>query len=128
MKGVCKKLFRDASVPKEIRLRRAEGVRLLGREFRLVGEAASKLLHGEGKHHSKMSADDIKAQLSVAAMATMAKAQGQEMTKEDQEEMLKQAKQMAAMQQQQQQFGAGGEFDDAAAAAASGGVEGSETK
>ena len=40
-----------------------------------------------------MSADEIKAQLSVAAMATVAKAQGQEMTTEDQEEMMKQARQ-----------------------------------
>ena len=52
-----------------------------------MGVAAAKL------NKSKMSADDIKAQLSVAAMATMAKAQGQEMTKEDQEEMMRQAKQ-----------------------------------
>mmetsp|Transcript_104923 Transcript_104923/g.157139 ORF Transcript_104923/g.157139 Transcript_104923/m.157139 type:complete len:542 (-) Transcript_104923:184-1809(-) len=93
LKGVCSKLFKDASVPKEIRLRRAEGVRLLGREFRLVGAAAAKL------NKSTMSADDIKAQLSVAAMATMAKAQGQEMTKEDQEEMIRQAK-LAAQEQQ----------------------------
>jgi curved DNA-binding protein CbpA len=93
LKGVCTKLFQDASVPKEIRLRRAEGVRLLGKEFRLVGAAAAKL------NKSTMSADDIKAQLSVAAMATMAKAQGQEITKEDQEEMIRQAK-LAAQQQQ----------------------------
>merc|ERR1711920_893913 len=84
---VCKKLFDDASVPKDIRFRRAEGVRLLGKEFRKVGYAASKL------NKSKMSADEIKAKLSVAAMATMAKAQGQEMTEEDQQEMLRQAKQ-----------------------------------
>eukprot|EP00934_Nitzschia_sp_Nitz4_P003505 Nitzschia sp. Nitz4//scaffold16_size188269//133398//135024//NITZ4_001807-RA/size188269-augustus-gene-0.96-mRNA-1//-1//CDS//3329538565//3495//frame0 len=86
LKAVCKKLFNDASAPMPIRLRRAEGVRLLGKEFRLVGAAAAKL------NTSKMSADDIKAQLSVAAMATMARAQGQEMTKEDQAEMLRQAK------------------------------------
>ena len=83
---VCKKVFQDASVPKEIRFRRAEGVRLLGKEFRKVGYAASKL------NKDSMSADDIKAKLSVAAMATMAKAQGQEMTMEDQQEMMRQAK------------------------------------
>jgi curved DNA-binding protein CbpA len=87
LKATCKKLFNDASVPKEIRLRRAEGVRLLGREFRWVGIEAGKL------NTSKMSADDIKATLNVAAMATMAKAQGQEMTEEDQKEMMKQTKQ-----------------------------------
>ena len=89
LKAVCKKLFRDASVPKEIRIRRAEGVRLLGKEFRLVGMAAAKLNHGSSK---KMSAEDIKAQLSVAAMATMAQAQGQEMTPEDQAAMMAQAR------------------------------------
>ena len=102
LKSVCKKLFRDASVPKNIRIRRAEGVRLLGKEFRLVGQAAAKL-------SSKMSADDIKAQLSVAAMATMAQAQGQEMTREDQEAMMQQAReQMKMMEQQQEQFKASG--------------------
>lgn len=83
---VCKKLFADATVPKEIRYRRAEAVRLLGKTFRKVGYAASKL------NKDSMSADDIKAKLSVAAMATMAKAQGQELTEEDQREMMKQAK------------------------------------
>ena len=51
---------------------------------------ASKLNKEKRKN---MSADEIKAQLSVAAMATVAKAQGQEMTTEDQEEMMKQARQ-----------------------------------
>mmetsp|Transcript_21098 Transcript_21098/g.31264 ORF Transcript_21098/g.31264 Transcript_21098/m.31264 type:complete len:511 (-) Transcript_21098:86-1618(-) len=87
LKEVCKKLFSDASVPKEIRLRRAEAVRLLGKEFKEVGAWAAKLDTG------KMSADDIKAKVSVAAMATMAKAQGQDITEEDQKEMMKQAKQ-----------------------------------
>jgi hypothetical protein len=93
LKGVCKKLFDDASVPKDLRIRRAEAVRILGKEFRLVGEKAAKL------NKSTMSADDIKAQLSVAAMATMAQAQGQEITEEDRQEMIKQAKmEMAQMQ------------------------------
>lgn len=97
LKKVCRKLFDDATVPKHIRLRRAEGVRLLGREFHLVGTAAAKL------NKTKMTADDIKAQLSVAAMATMAKAQGQELTKEDQDEMMRQAKQQLDPSQQQEQ-------------------------
>ncbi|KAL3925101.1 MAG: hypothetical protein SGILL_000627 [Bacillariaceae sp.] len=93
LKGVCKKLFDDASVPKELRIRRAEAVRVLGKEFRIVGEKAAKL------NKSKMNADDIKAQLSVAAMATMAQAQGQEMTDEDRQQMMAQAKaEMAQMQ------------------------------
>jgi hypothetical protein len=112
LKAVCKKLFRDATVPKHVRIRRAEGVRLLGKEFRLVGTAARKLNKANGG--GKMSAEDIKAQLSVAAMATMAQAQGQEMTAEDQEAMMQQAKaQMGMMQQQQQQQEAAG-TDEAA--------------
>ncbi|KAL3944729.1 MAG: hypothetical protein SGBAC_001200 [Bacillariaceae sp.] len=83
---VCKKLFDDATVPKEIRLRRAEGVRLLGKEFRKVGAAFAR------QNKGPMDAEDIKAKMSVAAMATMAKAQGQEMTEEDQQELMKQAK------------------------------------
>ena len=86
LQKVCKKLFDDASVPKEIRLQRAQAVRLLGREFNRVGVAAAKL------NKSKMTAEDIKAQLSVAAMTTMAHSQGQEITKEDQEELMKQAR------------------------------------
>jgi curved DNA-binding protein CbpA len=86
LQQVCKKLFRDAGVPKEVRLQRAQAVRLLGREFNRVGVAAAKL------NKSSMSADDIKAQLSVAAMTTMAHSQGQEITKEDQEELMKQAR------------------------------------
>jgi hypothetical protein len=93
LKKVCKKLFRDATVPKDIRIRRAEGVRLLGKEFRLVGTAASKM------NSNKMDADDIKAKLSVAAMATMAQAQGQEMTPEDQAAMMAQAKEQMKMMQ-----------------------------
>ncbi|KAG7342969.1 chaperone protein DnaJ [Nitzschia inconspicua] len=103
LRMVCKKLFDDASVSKDLRLRRAEAVRILGKEFRLVGTAAAKL------NTSKMSADDIKAQLNVAAMATMAQAQGQELTEEDRQEMIRQAKlEMQQMQQQQKQQQAGG--------------------
>merc|ERR1739838_147844 len=87
LRKTCKKLFNDASVPKEVRLRRAEGVRLLGKEFKDVGIEAMKL-HSK----QKLSPDDIKAKLNVAAMATMAKAQGQELTDEDQKEMMRQTK------------------------------------
>ena len=108
LQDVCKKLFDDASAgSKQQRLQRAEAVRLLGKEFRTVGEMAYKKNKQERYERaaaagikgkvSKFNADDIKAQMSVAAMTTMAKAQGQELTKEDQDEMLKQAKaQMAA--------------------------------
>jgi hypothetical protein len=86
LKLVCKKLFDDAGVPKDLRLERAEAIRLLGKEFYAVGKAAVQL-------GTNNSAEDIKARLQVASMATMAKAQGQEMTEQDQEDMMKQARQ-----------------------------------
>eukprot|EP00536_Pseudo-nitzschia_multiseries_P008367 jgi/Psemu1/197900/e_gw1.211.82.1 len=97
LKGVCKKLFDDASVSKESRVLRAEAVRILGNEFQVVAA-----LQVNPSTNAKMSADDIKLQMNVAAMATMAKAQGQEMTQDDQQELMKQAKE--AMEQQQQQL------------------------
>ena len=54
-----------------------------------------------GNKTTKMSADEIKAQMNVAAFATMASAQGQTLTEEDQKEMMKQAKEQ--MQQQQKE-------------------------
>lgn len=89
LKEVCRRLFDDASVPKDVRIRRAAAVRLLGHEFFDVGIKAARI----NKTKSKADAEEIKAQLSVAAMATMAKAQGQELTDEDKQEMMRQARQ-----------------------------------
>jgi curved DNA-binding protein CbpA len=80
----CFKLFNDAGVPLESRIERAKAVRILGREFQAVGRKNQKT-----EHHSS---DDIKARVAVATMTTMAKAQGQEVTEEDQLNMMKQAK------------------------------------
>ncbi|GAX20164.1 hypothetical protein FisN_17Lh114 [Fistulifera solaris] len=80
----CYKLFNDAGVPLESRIERAKAVRILGREFQAVGRK-----HQKAEHHSS---DDIKARVAVATMTTMAKAQGQEVTEEDQLNMMKQAK------------------------------------
>jgi len=98
LKDVCKKLFDDASVPKESRFLRAEAIQILGTEFRNVGA-----MEVNPSGNSKMNADDIKLQMNVAAMATMAKAQGQEMSQDDQVEMMKQAREAQLMEQQQQQ-------------------------
>uniref|UniRef100_A0A7S0GHH7 DNAJ-containing protein X-domain domain-containing protein n=2 Tax=Proboscia inermis TaxID=420281 RepID=A0A7S0GHH7_9STRA len=92
IKKVCKKIFHDASVDKEGRIKRAEAMRILGREFHCIGSMAAKC---RGK--SGFTSENIKARMSVAAMTTMAKAQGQEVTEEDQEEMIKQAKQESSM-------------------------------
>jgi len=95
LKDVCKKLFDDASVPKELRFLRAEAVKILGSEFREVGAAMDNINNNKS---AKMSANDIKAQLNVAAMTTMAKAQGQTITEEDQKDMMKHAKEQAKEQ------------------------------
>ncbi|KAL7557514.1 hypothetical protein ACA910_005268 [Epithemia clementina (nom. ined.)] len=83
LKDACKKVLQDG-VPKEERLERAEAIRILGKEFHQVGVIAVKSI--------KFDAEDIKARLNVASMATMAKAQGQEMTEQDQKDMMQQAK------------------------------------
>ena len=99
--AVCRKVFQDASVPKEDRIIRAKAVRKLGAQFQLVGRSFRKQ---EGKQMDTIKdKDDIKARFTVATMATMAKAQGQEISEQDAEDMLQQAKQMSAEEQEQQQ-------------------------
>ena len=86
---VCRKVFQDASVPKEQRFVRAKAVRSLGKEFQTVAKAYKN----STKNH--FEAEDIKARVAAASMTTMAKAQGQEVTEEDQQNMINQAKQMS---------------------------------
>ena len=83
----CKKLFDDASVPKCDRLTRAAAVRRLGKAFQKVGK-----YHRSIRPKEEFNTDDAMARVAVATMTTMAKAQGQEVTEEDQEIMLEQAK------------------------------------
>lgn len=98
LREVCKKLLDDAGIPKDLRKDRAEALRIMGREFHAIGTEAARqnkmnqAQGGGGAGGGKDSVHDIKARFAVATMATMANAQGQEMTREDQEEMLKQAK------------------------------------
>ena len=96
LKGVCKKVFDDASVPKASRFLRAEAIQILGAQFQEIGATNQS-------DNSAMNAEDIKLQLNVAAMATMAKAQGQELSEDDQRELMKQAKEAQMMEQLQQQ-------------------------
>ena len=88
LKIACQKVFNDASVPKPMRLQRAEAVKILGREFYMLGK--QELVAQRSANN--FAADDIKARVAVATMTTMAKAQGQDVTEEDQEQMIKQAK------------------------------------
>jgi curved DNA-binding protein CbpA len=88
LRNACNKLFDDASVPKSDRLKRAEAVRILGKQFQNVGK------HHRSKNSAKseFNKDDALARVAVATMTTVAKAQGQEVTEDDQEMMLAQAK------------------------------------
>jgi hypothetical protein len=90
LKHACKKLTVDAEVPMETRIQRAEAIRLIGEEFYLIGKA------GGGEKYSVKDTADIKARAEVAVMTTMAKAQGQEVSEEDTEEMIKNAQNMRA--------------------------------
>jgi len=89
LKRACHKLFTDAGVSADMRLKRANAVRILGVEFRNVGQ----MMGGSQDVETKES---IKARAEVAVMTTMAKAQGQEVSEDDTEEMIKQAKSNAA--------------------------------
>jgi len=93
LKSVCAKLFSDAAVDLEGRLRRAEAVQILGREFYTIGKISNRT------DTKNIDTEDIKARAAVAAMTTMAKAQGQEVTEQDTEEMIKQAKTMSMAEQ-----------------------------
>ena len=94
LKNSCKKLFVDADVPMSDRLLRAEAILVIGSEFHAIGKA-------RGGGDSGGDADDIRARAEVAVMTTMAKAQGQEVSEEDTEEMIRQAKVMKVELQQQ---------------------------
>jgi DnaJ-class molecular chaperone with C-terminal Zn finger domain len=95
LRQACKKLFADAGATMEERLKRAQAIRIIGKEFLEIGK-----LVGKSKEEVN-SADAIKARAEVAVMTTMAKAQGQEVNEEDAEELIKQHKAMAAKRDSQ---------------------------
>ena len=92
---VCFKLFRDhaETLDLETRVLRAEAVKILGREFYAIGVASKKT------NFRNVSAQDLRTRAEVAAMTTMAKAQGQDISDKDAEEMIRQAKVMEAHRQ-----------------------------
>jgi len=124
LKEVTSKLFHDASIDDATKLRRAEGLRILGREFYSIGTAANTLqqalkgdhvkalaaaaaatdgndVGADGKPKAKpvRSREDItmiKLRAEVAAMTTLAKAQGQEISEKDAEELIRQQRAMKA--------------------------------
>lgn len=94
IKRSCKKLFSDAALEIPGRVKRAEAMRILGSNFFQVGKALG------GLTPNVSDTKDIKARAEVAVMTTMAKAQGQEVSNEDTEEMINQAKAMSAEREQ----------------------------
>jgi curved DNA-binding protein CbpA len=94
LEEVCNKLFHDAaeSLPLETRVKRAEAIRILGREFYEFGRIASCT------NMTTIDAKDISTRAQVAAMTTLAKAQGQDVTEKDAEALIKRAKEMEAEQ------------------------------
>jgi len=91
LKDVCRKLFSDASVDLDTRIKRAEGVKIIGREFYAIGNACGDI---KDVTESKDNTEEIKLRAEIAAMTTLAKAQGQEISEEDAEYMIRQQRKM----------------------------------
>lgn len=91
LKLVCHKLFNDAAVEQEVRWKRAEAVRILGREFHAIGKASESTRTLNDVTEDK---NEIKLRAEIAAMTTLAKAQGQEISEKEAEFMIRQQRQM----------------------------------
>jgi hypothetical protein len=104
LKHVCRKLFQDAGVTEDIRWKRAEAIRILGREFYAIGKASETT---KTLNDSSGDKEEIKLRAEIAAMTTLAKAQGQEISEKDAEFMIRQQRRMKQqdlnVQQQQEQ-------------------------
>jgi hypothetical protein len=87
LKKVCQKLFYDASVEREVRWKRAEAVQIFGREFYAIGKASETTKNLNQNPENK---DEIKFRAEIAAMTTLAKAQGQEITEAEAEFLIRQ--------------------------------------
>ena len=98
LREAAPKVFQDASIDhegvsvKETQLRRAQAMEIFGRAFLTVGKEYEQLAILCKK--DDFNAEDIKARVAVATMTMAAKAQGQEVSEADQEEMIKQARMM----------------------------------
>lgn len=115
LKHACQKVFADASATLEQRLLRAQAVKVIGSEFMAIG----KLVGATKKDEDiAMSMENIKARAEVAVMTTMAKAQGQEVSQDDTEELIRQHAKMAADRDAASEnfAGAGGGASSAASA------------
>ena len=99
LKHVCRRVFYDGAenLPLDVRLKRADGVRILGREFHQMGKIS------KATTVKNVDAHEIRKRAEVAAMTTLAKAQGQEMSDKDAEEMIRRQSAMEALHRQTQQ-------------------------
>jgi curved DNA-binding protein CbpA len=96
LKQVCYKLFHDASIDYDARIRRAEAVRILGREFYAIGHVCETM---KDVSNTADNTEEIKLRAEIAAMTTLAKAQGQEISEADAEYMIRQQRKMKEQQQ-----------------------------
>jgi len=99
LKHVCKRLFHDEAenLSLEDRLLRAKGVKIMGREFYQIGTLA------KSTSVESVDATTIRTRAEVAAMTTMAKAQGQEISDKDAEELIKEARRMEEQRKESEQ-------------------------
>jgi len=104
LKEVCFKLFHDTSVEPKVRQKRAIAIEIMGREFLIIGnisESTKGMTNPE--QEEGILKEEIKLRAEIAAMTTLAKAQGQEISEKDAEYMIKQQRMMKQQQQAQQQ-------------------------
>jgi curved DNA-binding protein CbpA len=103
LKEVCFKLFHDSSVEPEVIQKRAMAIQIMGREFYNMGKISeSTKCMTTPDQEDGISKAEIKLRAEIAAMTTLAKAQGQEISEKDAEYMIKQQRMMKQQQQQQQ--------------------------
>ncbi|CAJ1932875.1 unnamed protein product [Cylindrotheca closterium] len=105
LKEVCFKLFHDSSVDPKVRQKRAIAIQIMGREFLSIGiiSESTKGMTSPDQDETGISKEEIKLRAEIAAMTTLAKAQGQEISEKDAEYMIKQQRIMKQQQQAQQQ-------------------------
>lgn len=104
LKEVCFKLFHDTAVEPAARQKRAIAIQIMGREFLSIGHISESTKGMTSPEHEEgISKEEIKLRAEIAAMTTLAKAQGQEISEKDAEYMIKQQRIMKQQQQAQQQ-------------------------
>mmetsp|Transcript_18865 Transcript_18865/g.46745 ORF Transcript_18865/g.46745 Transcript_18865/m.46745 type:complete len:669 (+) Transcript_18865:294-2300(+) len=104
LKEVCFKLFHDSSVEPDVRQKRAIAIQIMGREFLSIGNISESTKGMTSPEQEEgISKEEIKLRAEIAAMTTLAKAQGQEISEKDAEYMIKQQRMMKQQQQQAQQ-------------------------